>query len=334
LPPVLVELILRSRERIKAIFGLSGTKRKLEKKQRLQHSNRKLAAELREQKALTRKMEVRMAEHSRELEKALAQIKKSDALKSDFLSITSHELRTPLTIIRGALNLLQNEGDKMPPVRFKKYLDMAEKNTASLIQLINDLLDLSRVESGHLRLKLGRVDIVRLIRESVEEFRELGAQRNLKIKKEFTPDLPGLRGDRRRIKQVLNNLISNALKFTPREGKITVSVRQDGAFLEIAVTDTGIGISRSAHEKIFHKFYQTNGSLTRETTGVGLGLAIVKELVRLHNGRIWVESQSSQGSRFYIRLPLDGPRIPESTVDYNYNDNQEDVQDEPLVLES
>ncbi len=335
MPPVLVKLILRSRERFRAIFGSLGTKRRLrEQNQRLQHSNRKLAAELREQKKITRETEVRMAEHSRELEKVQVQIKQSDALKSDFFSITSHELRTPLTIIKGALNLLQNEGDKLPPARFKKYLDMAEKNTGSLIQLINDLLNLSRVESGNLRLKISRVDMVRLIRESVEEFRELGDQKNQKIKKELAPNLSSLLGDRGKIKQVLNNLISNALKFTPVGGKITVSMRQDGVFLEIAVHDTGIGISRQDQEKIFNKFYQSNGSLTRETTGVGLGLAIVKDFVRLHNGLIWVESQLGRGSRFYVRLPLAGPRTPESDADYHHNDNQEDVQNRPLILES
>ncbi|MCK5218184.1 hypothetical protein KAR10_01600 [bacterium] len=335
MPTAPVKLILRIREMFRVIFGSAGIKRKLkEQNQRLQHTNRKLAAELREQNKLMGEMEARIAERSQELEKALDQMKNLDALKSDFLSITSHELRTPLTIIRGALNLLQNEGDKLPPARFKKYLDMAEKNTGRLIQLINDLLDFSRVESGHLRLKISRVDMVRIIRESVEEFRELGDQRDLKIMKELAPNLPGLMGDRGRVKQVLNNLISNALKFTPVGGKITVNLRQDGIFLEIVVTDTGIGISRQDQEKIFNKFYQSNGSITRETTGVGLGLAIVKELVRLHKGRIWVESQVGQGSRFYVRLPLDGPRDLESDADYNHNDNLEDVQNQPLVLDS
>lgn len=275
--------------------------------QQLQRTNQQLASLLKERTELNQTLEDRVAERTRELEYTVERLQALDRTKSDFLSVASHELRIPLTVIKGALSLLVSESDQLGPAVCQKYLHMAHKNCDRLSRLLNELLDLSRLESGSIRLDLKEVDLPQLVRETLDALRTAALSRELDLLAVVTEAMPGLTGDPGRLQRILENLVSNALKFTPPGGRVTVSLRPDGDFAEIIVADTGIGISASEQEAIFSKFYQVDTSLTREAGGVGLGLAIVKELVHMHDGVVWVESEMGVGSRFYVRLPLAGP---------------------------
>ncbi len=275
--------------------------------QQLHHVNQKLQELLAAKRALTENLEEKVKARNRELERSLRQLKELDVMKSYFLSITSHELRTPLTIIKGALNLIETEKDQMDKARYEKYLKMAQKNTERLILLLDDLLDLSRLEFGQLKLDLAKVDMIRLIRECIEEFRNEARKNGLAIKCTLEDHPPLLMGDAGRIKQVLNNLISNALKFTPKGGTVTVTMQVTEASMELTVTDTGIGMTEEEQKHAFERFHQGNYTLTRRTEGIGLGLAIVKDLVELHGGHIGLTSREGQGSCFVVYLPLAGP---------------------------
>jgi signal transduction histidine kinase len=327
----------RTRTWVQAFLAPARMRQELLRKDRLIEQQRwqirqaeELLRELfREKRELVQAHARNLSRQSVELEAMALKIREWDGMKYYMLSITSHELRTPLTIIKGALHLIQTEGRQLGPERTQKYLDMAERNTGRLIRLLNDIMDFSRLEFGHLKLELGPVDIVRLIREMIEEFRDEAKNCQLALSSRITAEVPVLIGDQGRVKQILNNLMSNALKFTPAGGQIRIEMQPVGEFVEIVFQDSGIGISPRDRDKIFVKFQQIEASLSREAGGVGLGLAIVRELLLLHDGRIWVESEKGKGSRFIIRLPLAGPLEPEKVA--KAKKNMEEGRP-PLVL--
>jgi len=296
----------------------------------LRRNNRLLEKLLQEKTQVSQNLEKQVNARTLELEDTVTQLKELDEMKSYFLSLTSHELRTPLTIIKGALNLLLTDGDQLDPERFKKYLHMAKNNADHLNVLISNLLDLSRLESGQLKLELERVDMVRLLRESVEQFREMAKKNNIRLSSEISVDSPYLLGDPVRVRQILDNLLSNAIKFTPPQGEIRVQLRIEDKWMEIRISDTGIGMEEWEKEKIFRKFQQAERSLTRESAGVGLGLTIVKDLVELHEGTIRVESEKGKGATFIIQMPQAGPQNLEHIGKKVHRDSQKP----PWVLES
>jgi signal transduction histidine kinase len=274
----------------------------------LRRTNQVLANLLKERTELNLNLEAKVGERTRELEFNLERLKELDQLKSNFLSVTSHELRTPLTVIKAALSLLLTEGHSMDGARYRKYLNMAYDNCENLIRLIDDLLDFSRLESGRMRLELKGANLPVLIQDTVKDFQAAASCRGVELTGVLPVELPLVIASPVRIKQVLSNLISNALKFTPSGGQIKISLRQDGSFAEIEVTDTGIGMSEMQQKRVFSKFFQVDDSLTREVGGVGLGLALVKKLVEMHDGLVWVESKEGLGSSFFVRLPFRGPK--------------------------
>jgi signal transduction histidine kinase len=239
-----------------------------------------------------------------ELEVANERLKELDRLKSDFVSNVSHELRTPLTAIKGAVDLLLREVTGPLNEKQNHYLTRVRSNTQHLAGLINDLLDLSKIESGKLELTSTLVSLGGLVDDVVETLRPLAAEKAVALEASI-PEMPIMvRADRHKITQVLTNLIGNAIKFTPALGKVTVSSsRDDGDWMRVAVCDTGPGISAHERGRIFDKFYQVAENGGRKPKGTGLGLAISKTLVELHGGKIWVESEPGQGSRFYFILP-------------------------------
>lgn len=274
----------------------------------LRRTNQALANLLKERTEMNLNLEVKVGERTRELEYTVERLKELDQLKSNFLSVTSHELRTPLTVIKAALSLLLNEGHVMDGKRFQKYLNMAYDNCENLIRLIDDLLDFSRLESGRMNLELKGVNLPQLVSETLKDFRTSASSHQVDLSGELPVELPLVVASPVRIKQILANLISNAIKFTPAGGQVRVSLRQDGSFAELEVSDTGIGMSELQQKRVFSKFFQVDDSLTRETGGVGLGLALVKKLVEMHDGLVWVESKEGQGSHFFVRLPIRGPK--------------------------
>jgi signal transduction histidine kinase/DNA-binding response OmpR family regulator len=258
----------------------------------------------------------------------------ANRLKSEFLANISHELRTPLNAIIGYSELLTNGiyGELNP-----KQFDRIERVNVSgkhLLELINDVLDLSKIEAGQMRLEIEPLDIDEMLRHAFTDITPQAETKGLKLYLQISPELPHVRGDSHRLRQILINLLGNAVKFT-NEGSVTARVKplsiyggtsldqpsvptslkvNDGEWLAISVMDTGIGIAEENHNIIFDAFRQVDGSSVREYGGTGLGLAIAKKLIAMHNGHIWVESTVGEGSAFHILLPTDA-KPQRSTVE-------------------
>lgn len=239
--------------------------------------------------------------------------KELDDLKSKFVSNVSHELRTPLVAIQKSLELMvQRELGDITPDQ-EKFLSLAQRNIERLSRLINDLLDVSRLEAGQMNLKPSKFPMTGLIQHVVATVETWAGNKGIKLKTDFPGvDTVELEADPDRLTQVITNLVGNAVKFTPDGGTITVELRKDildssipgEKCLEIGVRDTGIGIAPEDQKKIFDKFVQVGLVQPAGVSSSGLGLTITKEIVELHGGRIWVESEPGKGSRFAFRIPL------------------------------
>jgi PAS domain S-box-containing protein len=225
--------------------------------------------------------------------------------KSAFLANMSHELRTPLNAIIGFSEVLKDE--MMGPIGSARYRDYAGDIHGSgkhLLQLINDVLDISKIEAGKAELRDEQVNLGRVIDECASLIAPQAAANALSVKVEIADRLPDLRGDSRAIKQILLNLLSNAVKFTPARGKVALRAQvSEAGELELAVSDTGIGIAEDDAERIFEPFYQVDSDLSRRFEGTGLGLSLVKGLIEMHGGKVAVRSAPNQGTTFTVTLP-------------------------------
>jgi signal transduction histidine kinase len=249
-------------------------------------------------------LEHKVAARTQELAVANERLKEIDHLKSDFVSNVSHELRTPLTAIKGAVDLVLREVAGPLTEKQIHYLTRVRSNTQHLAGLINDLLDLSKIESGRIEVKSRRVSLSGLVHEVVETLRPVAAEKVVALEATIPEPLTLVWADRDKINQVLMNLIGNAIKFTPAQGRVAVSASRNGKeSVLVSVSDTGPGVPPDEKEKIFEKFYQVAEVDGVKPKGTGLGLAICKALVELHGGRIWVETEINRGSTFSFTLP-------------------------------
>lgn len=254
----------------------------------------------------TQNLEVCVIERTQDLRDALAAAQAANRAKSDFLATMSHELRTPLTYIIGmsATLLRWSLGDLSE--RQRDYLNTIHASGEHLLSVINDILEMSKIESGRTVLEVRDFSLTSLCRQSVDAFRAEASKNDLDVVLDLnlSPDQDSFVADPRRVRQILSNLLSNAVKFTPTAGKVTLRVRreQQGAVFE--VSDTGIGIPESAQPLLFEKFQQLENVRRREYQGTGLGLALTKQLIELHGGSIKVSSRVGVGSRFTVRIPL------------------------------
>lgn len=225
-----------------------------------------------------------------------------EQLKSDFIAIVSHELRTPLTSIKGYTEMVL-DGDAGPVSEEQRdYLGTALTNTDRLVDLVNDLLDLSRIESGRFEVERGRVDIAAVVESALGTLRPLIDAKAQRLSVQMAPGLPPVDGDARRLTQVAVNLISNASKYTPTGGAITVQAIAEGGSMVLRVSDTGAGIHPEDQLHLFERFYRARTAGHHNVTGTGLGLAITRSIVELHGGRILVQSVPGEGSTFEVRL--------------------------------
>jgi signal transduction histidine kinase len=223
--------------------------------------------------------------------------------KSQFLANMSHELRTPLNAILGYTELMSDGAYGEPAEKMMAILKQLEANGKHLLGLINDVLDLSKIEAGQLVLELSDYcmqDIAQTVRSTLEP---LAADKKLGFKVEVAPQMPSGRGDGRRLTQVLINLVGNAIKFTDA-GEVAIKAEANNGSFHVSVRDTGPGISSADQGRLFQEFQQADNAITRKKGGTGLGLAISKRIIEMHGGRIWVESQPGQGSTFTFTLPV------------------------------
>jgi PAS domain S-box-containing protein len=235
--------------------------------------------------------------------------KEIDRVRSEFVSVVSHELRTPMAAIKEAVSLIIDGVTGPVNERQVKFLDMAKRNIDRLTGIINDLLDLSKIESGKMTLLCEKVSASSIVDEVVATFEPVAHEKEIALLADVNEHVPEMHIDQSKIAQVLANLVSNAIKFTPNKGAVTVSARLSSLrqkSVEFCVADTGIGIDPKDYRKLFQKFQQVDSSLSRMAGGTGLGLAISKEIVELHGGRIWVQSDPGRGSKFCFTLPVNG----------------------------
>ncbi|PWB56115.1 MAG: hypothetical protein C3F06_01565 [Candidatus Methanoperedenaceae archaeon] len=242
---------------------------------------------------------------NKELIDANKELRKLDELKSDFLSLVSHELKTPLSSMKISTEYLESDANIDPAGR-KEIHQIILRNIDRQTRLINDILDLSKIEAGKTELKFEIIGIKELADASYENIKQLAKKKNISITLDIQDNLSPIMADREKLIIVLNNLFENAVKFTPDKGSIILSAREDANGITVIMKDTGIGMEKEKIEKIFDKFYQVDGSSRRKTGGCGLGLSISSEIIKAHESVIHVESEFGKGSTFSFKLKKNG----------------------------
>jgi signal transduction histidine kinase/CheY-like chemotaxis protein len=239
-----------------------------------------------------------------ELGRLYQQLEAANRHKSEFLASMSHELRTPLNAIIGFSEVLLERFFGDLNAKQEEYLQDVLESGRHLLSLINDILDLSKVEAGRMELEVGRFALPEILENGLTMVRERAGRHGIALSLDVDPAIDVIEADERKVKQVVFNLLSNAVKFTPDRGQVGISAGRDDTGVRITVWDTGIGIAAEHQGRIFEEFQQVSGVYTEQREGTGLGLALAKKFVELHGGQIWVESAAGQGSRFTFTLPV------------------------------
>jgi len=272
----------------------------------LQQKARSLEAEVAERKEAEERLRDLLREREKLLDRersARAEAESANRLKDEFLATVSHELRTPLTAIMGWTHMLR--GGSLDDATTMRALDTIERNAQAQAQLVGDILDVSRVITGKLRLSIETVDLASIINAAIDSVQLAADAKDVRLEVRLDPSARRVAGDASRLQQVVWNLLSNAIKFTPSGGRIAIRLKRAGHDAQLSVSDTGQGISQDFLPFIFDRFRQADGTTTRRHGGLGLGLAIVRHLVELHGGTIRAESPGAgRGTTFDIKLPL------------------------------
>jgi len=245
-----------------------------------------------------------MRESKRKIETQNIQLQKLDKIKSDFLNITSHELRTPMSAIKGYTQMVFKQKLGQITDEQRHALNVVLRNTDRLDNLIRDILDVSRLESGTIKFVPEKTDAGKMVNEAVETMQPTADLKNIKINTEIEPYIPEMMVDHERIKQVIINIVNNAIKFSPNGTIINVRTKKDNDQVLFEIQDYGRGIPKDKQEKIFEIFYQVDSGMDRKFGGAGLGLAISRGIILSHGGKIWVDSEPEKGSIFYFSLPI------------------------------
>lgn len=239
-----------------------------------------------------------------EIKKTNIKLEKLERLKSEFISIVSHELRTPITSIKNSLDMMISGRMGVITDTQNHFLQLAGRNLDRLSGIVNDLLDLSKIEAGKMEYRFKPYNILDTVKFVFSTFEPVAKKKNIAISLKAELDNYPVYADSAKIEQILTNLVSNAVKFTNENGEITIRTEIDGDYTKISVKDTGIGIKEEDAHKVFDKFQQIESSLSRTVGGTGLGLTIAKELVEAHKGKIWFESEFKKGTTFSFTIPL------------------------------
>jgi signal transduction histidine kinase len=273
----------------------------------LQQQNRdfvNILAELEEKRDELERVNGQLNETNRELNEANAKLRELSEMKEEFLALTTHDLRSPLTVISGVISFFTSGrlGELSPEQ--KNMVSMMERNTQSLIELVNDLLDASKLESGTIRLEIASIDLRGVLDELRETMEPLAKEKEIELVETLPADLPPVQADRAKLRRIILNLLSNALKFTRKGGRVEVRVEREAGQVRISVSDTGVGIAPEDVARLFDKYEQARSRATRGEKGTGLGLYITRQLLELHGSEIKVESQVGKGSTFSFTLPV------------------------------
>jgi signal transduction histidine kinase len=248
-------------------------------------------------------LEQKVEERTRELTQALDEVRKISKRKTDFVSSVSHELRTPLTSIKGyASILLTGKLGSLPQDAWER-IDKINRHSDELVRLVNDLLDISRIESGKVIMKQESCDLKSIIEGVFDLLSVQLKEMQIALQINVSKDTPAIFADPSQIKRVFINIIGNAIKFTPPKGKISVLSHKVDKAVQVDITDTGCGIPEEAQEAIFEEFYRVDNPINQQVKGTGLGLTLVKHIIEAHNGKIWVKSRAGLGSTFSFTLP-------------------------------
>ncbi|MCA1565418.1 MAG: ATP-binding protein [Acidobacteria bacterium] len=269
----------------------------------------RILGELEEKREELERLNGQLTASNAELNEANTRLRELAEMREEFLALTTHDLRSPLTVISGVISFFTSGrlGELSPEQ--KNMVQMMERNTQNLIELVNDLLDAAKLESGTLQLELVDVNLRALVNEICESFVQLAREKSLTlVLEDAPPNLPNVvRADRAKLRRIIVNLLSNALKFTPKGGRVSMRVELAGDDLvRIAVADTGVGIASDDLPFLFDKYEQARHRATRGEKGTGLGLYITRQLVELHGGKIGVASEVGRGSTFFFTLPIMG----------------------------
>ena len=268
--------------------------------QTLQERNEQLDAQNEELQSQTEEL---MTQQQELIEKT-GEVERANQLKSEFLANMSHELRTPLNVIIGFSELMRDEVPGKINDEQRQCLEDVLGSSQHLLNLINEVLDLSKIESGKAELDLTNLALTEVIEPLARTILPVLAPGQHSLDVEIEKELPLVHADKAKVSEVLLNLLSNAAKFTPDGGKLKIRAVREGDWCQVSVIDNGIGIKKEDQEQIFEPFCQLDNPLTREKSGTGLGLALVKQIIERHGGQIWVESEYGKGSRFTFTLPL------------------------------
>jgi two-component system phosphate regulon sensor histidine kinase PhoR len=237
----------------------------------------------------------------------ITDLRKLERVRRDFVANVSHELKTPLTAIQGFAETLLAGAIDDPQNRIR-FLQIILEHSRRLARLTDDLLELSKMDADRLDLELDRLSVSQFVQSCLETTQRPAAEKHLRVSADLQEPLPDIAADRRRLAEVLQNLLDNAVQYTPSGGKIVVSASSGGDEVTFTVSDTGIGIPQVDQPRIFERFYRVDVARSREVGGTGLGLSIAKHLVEAHGGRIWVDSEVGQGSQFHFTVPVFQPQ--------------------------
>ncbi|MCK4815509.1 PAS domain-containing protein, partial [bacterium] len=255
-------------------------------------------------KDYTKDLEEEVEERTKQLVMVNRHLEKADRAKSEFLASVSHELRTPLNSVIGFAEVLQDQKVGQLTQKQVRCVDNILTSGNHLLGLINDILDIAKIESGKMKLALSEFLFPELIKSINVILKETAFKKNITIKNHIVPQVSVIKADERKMKQIIYNLLSNAIKFTPDGGKIDINTDIKDKELWFSVVDTGIGIKQEEMNKLFKTFQQIDSEYTRKYGGTGLGLSLTKKMVELHGGKIWAESELGKGTTFTFTIPL------------------------------
>jgi signal transduction histidine kinase len=256
-------------------------------------------------KLLNDELEEKVEARTQDLRQAIFALKKADEVKSRFLANMSHELRTPLNAIICSSEALKDRIFGTLNEKQEKYIQNIINSSTHLLQLINDILDISKIEAGKMTLSLGLYSIANIVEDSFSIVKTLAYRKNINVSIKIVPPDFKIRVDAKKLKQILYNLLSNAIKFTPENGEVTLEILKLEDFIKIIVKDTGIGIKEEDQERVFREFEQVDGSYERQYEGTGLGLPLTKKLVEMHGGEIYLTSKVGEGTEVLFTIPID-----------------------------